>query len=324
MKTPQIIYDMPAAEYRKAPGLSHSAMKDLLISDLRFWHCNIRPDREAEESTSFMDFGNALHSATLDSPETFDSKFACAFDPTEHEGILETIGDMREWLWEAKGMKAKGTKKEEVAAQCRGYGDCPKILMDEEKIHFVKNEGKIILSVDDWKRLTGCVQSLESEPEFRRLRSGGHSEASYFVTDPDTGVLLKARMDYVTPKWTLDPKTFSQKGKPITRTIADAMLYEGYFRQGYLYTRIRHLAGEPIVPFINPFVESEPPHEVRIVKQERGDENLYWTMARNEVNRLIRRYADLMKQFGPDKPWKTAAAVETLRDEDVPGLAWAA
>lgn len=321
MKTPQIIYDMPAAEYRKAPGLSHSAMKDLLISDLRFWHCNVRPDREAEESTSFMDFGNALHSATLDSPETFDSKFACAFDPAAHEGILETIGDMREWLWEAKGVKAKGTKKEEVAAQCRAYGDCPKILMDEEKIHFAKNDGKIILSVDDWKRLAGCVQSLESEPEFRRLRSGGHSEVSYFVTDPDTGVLLKARMDYVTPKWTLDIKTFSQKGKPIARTVTDALLYEGYLRQFYAYSKIRNLAGDPLMPFYFIFIESEKPHEVRILKLIPKRGRLYFDIPEAEVNSLIWRYANLSEKYG-DREWKGPAEVDTVTDDDIRGLAY--
>ncbi len=320
MKTPQIIYDMPEEEYYKAPGLSHSAMKDLLISPYQFWFCHLSPDREPSEPTPAQIFGKALHSAVLDSAEMFDAKFCCAFDPSIYPVVLDKAEELKDWI-KANGGTPKGTRKDGWIEQAKQYENCPPIMADEEKRHFAQNEGKTIIGVEDWQRLAGCVQSLESEPEFRRLRSGGKSEVSYFVTDPDTGVLLKGRMDYVTKTHTLDPKTFVQKGRPITRTIADALIYEGYTRQSFLYTKIRVLAGEAVVPFINPFVESDPPHEVRIVKQEPSPDNLYWMTAREDVKMLIQQYADLTNKFG-DKPWREPAAVETLRDEDIPSLAW--
>ena len=110
------------------------------------------------------------------------------------------------------------------------------IRIGEDVKSIARNEGKHILKSEDWSRLAGCAKALMDEPEFQRLRAVGRSEVSYFVTDPDTGVPLKARMDFVAPKWTLDPKTFSQKGKPIDRTVADAIYFEGYYRQAYLYT----------------------------------------------------------------------------------------
>lgn len=265
-----------------------------------------------------MIFGKALHKATLE-PDSFDAEFACAY--IAPEGALETIQDMREWYLAATGKKAGGTAKETVAAQCRLIPGHPPIVMDEEQIHRDANPGKTLLKSDDWYRLAGCARALRREPEFQRLTETGNAEVSYFVTDPETGVLLKARMDFVAKDWTLDPKTYSQKWKPINQTVADAIFYEGYHRQGYLYTTIREIAGEGKTQFINPFVESEEPHEVRIRRHMQN--SLLWDCGRSEVIRLIRLYASLMDRFGSDKPWRTDADVEDLMDEEIRSLPYA-
>jgi hypothetical protein len=314
----EVVKDMPAADYHAAPGLSHSAMKDLIVSPFRFWHRQINPERPEKEETEFMIFGRALHKATLE-PDTFDAEYACAY--IAPEGALETIQDMREWYLATTGKKACGTAKEAVAAQCRLILDHPPIVMDEEKVHRDANAGKCLLKADDWYRLAGCARALRREPEFQRLTEKGNAEVSYFVTDPDTGILLKARMDFVAKDWTLDPKTYSQKGKPINQTVADAIFYEGYHRQSYLYTTIREIAGEGTTQFINPFVESEEPHEVRIRRHMQN--SLLWDTGRSEVIRLIRLYANLMERFGPDKPWRTDADVEDLMDEEIRSLPYA-
>lgn len=324
--TAQVIDNLPEREYHALPGLSHSSMKDLAVSPLRFWHRQINPEREQEEPTAFMQFGSALHSAALDSPEVFESKYCKAFDPSEYPLCLDKSDEIKDWI-KANNVIPKGTRKEGPGGwieQASALPNCPPILVVEERRHFAMNEGKVILSVDDWNRLIGCVNALFNEPEFMRLRSGGKSEVSYKVTDPDTGVLLRARMDYVAPKHTMDVKTFSVKGKTIDRTVVDAFHYEGYGRQAYLYTKIRHLSGDPIVPFVFVFVESEPPHEIRIktVTRNHGSgDNLYWSMARNETERLIRLYAECAAKYGT-KPWRDNASAEILRDEDIPALSW--
>ncbi len=322
MSTPRVVQNMPDAEYRAMPGLSHSAMKDLAISPLRFWYNHVRPDREPIEPTDFMIFGQALHSATLDEEATFDAKFCCEYVPPE--GALTTVPQMREWYELTTTRKPKGTRKEDVAAQCREVPGCPPIVMDEEKRHFAQNQGKQFLKLDDWIRLAECTVSLNREPEFQRLKQGGKNEVSYFVTDPETGVALKARMDLVTANHTLDPKSFSSKGKTIDRAVCDAIYYEGYNRQAFLYTKIRHLAGEGVPAFYNVFVESEQPHEVRIKKYAQKNaefDSLLWSRARVEVTRLIRLYADCWSRFGVN-PWRTDAAVEETRDEEFRGLSW--
>jgi pyrimidine deaminase RibD-like protein len=315
----EVIHGMPAADYHAAPGLSHSAMKDLIVSPFRFWHLHLNPERPERKETEFMIFGRALHSAVLDSDEVFESQFACEYIPPE--GALDTVPQMREWYLSATGNKAKGTTKAEVAAQCRAVPDCPPLVMDGEAAHLAQNQGKALLKADDWYRLAGCARALRREPEFQRLTEKGHAEVSYFVTDPETGVALKARMDFVNPATTLDIKTFSQmRGKTIDRSVADAFYYEGYHRQAFTYTYIRKLAGEGIPEFVNSFAESEEPHEVRLKLANRSA--LYWIEARNEVTRLIRLYAQLTKEFG-DRPWRTDAALDEMQDEEIKALAWA-
>jgi hypothetical protein len=316
----RIIYDLPASEYHATPGLSHSAMKDLIISPMRFWHNHVRPDREPQEETDFMIFGRALHSAVLDTPEVFDAQFCCEY--VAPPDALEKSDDIKQWIKD-NGGKPTGTVKSAPGGwidQALAIDPHVVILEREQRRHFARNEGKHILKSEDWSRLAGCAKALMDEPEFQRLRAVGRSEVSYFVTDPDTGVPLKARMDFVAPKWTLDPKTFSQKGKPIDRTVADAIYFEGYYRQAYLYTTIREIAGEGKTDFINPFVESEEPHEVRI--RRHNQTSLLWEVGRSEVIRLIRLYASLMDRFGTDRPWRTNATVDDLMDEEIKGLAW--
>jgi PDDEXK-like domain of unknown function (DUF3799) len=322
---PRVVYNMPAAEYHAAPGLSHSAMKHLAISPYRFWHMTMNPDREPEEPTPFQIFGQALHSATLDEPEVFDAKFCCEY--IAPEGALDKSDEIKQWIKD-KGGAPKGTVKSAPGGwidQAIAIDPGVVIVEREKARHFAQNQGKTIIGAEDWQRLSECTQALAREPEFQRLRKGGKTEVSYFVTDPDTGVALKARMDCVTATATLDPKTFSSKGKTIDRAVCDAIYYEGYNRQGWLYTYIRNLAGEGTPDWVNLFIESEQPHEVRIKRLTRNDptghENLYWSVARIEVQRLIRLYAECRAKFG-DKPWRTDANIETLQDADIPALAY--
>jgi hypothetical protein len=149
--------------------------------------------------------------------------------------------------------------------------------------------------------------------------------------DKETGVLLKARMDWVAPKRTLDLKTFSAtRGKSIDKCVTDAIFYECYYRQAYFYSLIRSMQeggsgnAQTAPEFVMVFVESDRPYEVRIrslLPKCAGNVNLYWERARVECRSLIRVYADYSERFGA-KPWRLEQDVEPLMDEEMPQLAW--
>lgn len=321
---PGIYHGMPFAEYRETPGLSNSAMKDLAVSPLRYWHLHVNPNRPADRETPEMQFGTALHCAVLE-PDSFETRFCREIDPDEYPGILVTIDDMRQWLRD-KGHTPKGTRKSEVIAQVQTHDPTAPILDVLQRWHEQANQGKTELSVYDWRRAQNAALALHREPVVQKILENGQSEVSVFAADPDSGVMLKGRMDWVTPEIIFDPKTFTQKrGKSIDKSVADAIFYEDYHRQGCMYSKLDALAtGKPPRRFILGFVESEEPHEVRIrelVPKVGGEPNLYWMRALLEIRGLIRTYDECWTQFGSD-PWRVDRDADPLIDAEIPQLAY--
>lgn len=319
---------MHADEYHSAPGLSNSALKDLEVSPLRFWHLHLNRNRPADEPTAAMKLGTALHCAVLE-PAKFDGRFACSLQREDH--WLVTVAQIREWITD-RGGKPNGTLKAALITQAIQIDPAVKIFEVEEKFHAALHEGKTILHPDDWSRVHGMAQALRNEAAMQELLDTGEAEVSMFATDPESGVSLKSRMDWVTPTKTLDVKTFSQmRGKSIDKSVADAIYYEKYYRTAYFYTHVRSLQESQSTnarrlrpDFVLAFVESEEPFEVRLKvlrATTAGQPNLYWMRAANEVTAMIRRYADYFTKYGVD-PWRDEQDIDPLIDDELPQLAW--
>lgn len=320
---------MTEQEYHAAGGLSHSGLKDLAVSPLRYWHLWLNPKRQPKDPTPEMIVGTALHCAVLET-EQFDKRYACELNPPEN--CLTTIDDMRQWLRDA-GHSPKGTRKSEVILQVQAIDADVPILEVQQERHLKAHVGKTILSIEDWNRVAGCSEALMAEPRIQELLQAGRAEVPLFAKDPDTGVNLKSKLDWISPVATLDLKTFTQKrGKSIDKSIADAIFYEFYYRQAYFYSMMRALtdgnakiSGPQAAPeFVLAFVESEEPHEVRLRSlrpMTAGSPNLFWERARVECRNLIRLYADCVARFG-DKPWRSRQDIDPLVDEELPGMAY--
>ena len=320
-------------EYYSAPGLSYSGMKDLAVSPLRYWYLHVNPDRPVQEETPAMAFGSALHCAMLE-PLKFSERYTCEPDWSKVEGLLVTVADLRAWLT-ANGYKPKGTLKADLIDQVQSAN--PGVLIKDvlEAKLAESRDGMTELSIEDWQRLEGCRDALLQNRWIADVLSNGHAEVPLFAEDPETGVPLKAKLDWVTPVLTLDLKTFAQKrAKSIDETVADAIWYEGYHIQAWWYTMMRALAGGDIglsgpqaakPSFALAFVESDPPHEVRIRvlrPTTSGQANLYWERARIHCREMIRLYAECWDRFGMD-PWIFDQGAVQLMDEDIKQLAFA-
>lgn len=318
-------------EYHSRPGLSNSGLSHLLVSPLRFWYHVINPNRPAEEVTSFMDFGSALHTAVLE-PDDFEKRYCQRLDAEDIAGVLVTMADLREWASE-NGFKAKGTRKDEVIDQLRAVDPNVPIFDVLKAEHDKENEGKTQFKKEDWFRIGGAAQALRQEPKLQEILSDdfGQSEQSFFVEFD--GVPLKARMDWVTGNHTLDIKTITAKrGQPFDKSVTNAIWYEGYHRQAYFYAMVRALARgdtERDGPQVSPphviaFVESEPPHEVRLRTLDPragGEVNMLWERARIDIESGVALYREYWKEFG-EKRWRYAQQRETLCDEEFPALAY--
>lgn len=314
-----------ASEYFDAQGLSYSGLKDLAISPLRYWYLWLNPNRPTEEETPQMRFGKALHCAVLE-PGSFDQRYCREIEADDYEQCLVTMDDLRGWLKD-NGYKPNGTRKADLVSQVSAIAPEVPILDVIRERDELENADKVRLSKEDWERVKGAAGALRSEPGLEPILNDpeGRAEVTLYGVDPNTKVALKGRLDWVTPSLTLDVKTFSQqRGKSIDKSVHDAIYYEKYNWQAYHYTTIRTILGDHKPRYVMAFVESDPPHEVRLkeLRPMVREVNMYWETARAEVRQLIYTYAQCIKKFG-DKPWRDDRGIELLSDVDIPQLAFA-
>ena len=330
---PGIYFDMPAAEYHAAPGLSNSGMKKLAVSPLRYWYHEINPaPKVEEEETVALRIGSALHCAVLEKDEEFERRYACEMDPSDWPVCLDTVPELRGWITD-NGEKPKGTRKDEVIVQALGMmarlNKHVPIVQEEKRRFLAANEGKTILHKDEFERVSFMALALREEPAVQSILSEGRPEVSIFATDPETGVLLKSRLDWMHPRITFDLKslTVKKRGESFDKAVHNAIYYEAYHRQAYLYDYVRRLAtGEDHghADFVFAFVESDLPNETRIKRlqpKRGGSLNLFWEIARQETQAMIRLYAECLDKFGAD-PWRTEQQISTLADEDIRQFAY--
>jgi hypothetical protein len=317
------------AEYDALPGLSNSGMRDLAVSPLRYWYLHINPDRPQREETPQMRLGSALHCAVLESG-IFLARYCRELVADEIEGCLVTVDDIRQFIRD-KGCTPKGTRKGDLVSQATEIDPFVPVLDVLRERDATANAGKIRLSADEWERVHGCRDALLGEPRLKPILRDGKPEAWLAASDPDTGIPLKGRADWIAPNCILDIKTFSQqRGKSIDRCVADAIWNERYYRQAWLYSHLdglmsgrhKHSAAQTGRDFVMAFVESEPPHEVRLKvlrAKTAGNPNLYWTTAMHEARMLMRVYADCQRRFGTN-PWRMEQDIDPLIDEEIPQL----
>ena len=309
-------------------ALSNSGINDLMISPLRYWARHIDPHREIPADTPAKAFGRALHAAVLQ-PDKFKALFCEQFVPPE--GTLTTVGELRSWISD-KGGKPKGSAKTGLIEQAQKIdANVPiyDVLIEQFKD---RNIGKSVVPSDAWRRIQGAAQALRDEPMLTEILASGEAEKRYFVHYD--GINLKAYMDWVTPEWTVDLKTIatgSHGERSFDREVSTAIWYRGYYRQAYFYSLVRSIGvgnGNPQTGprFLFAFVESEPPHEVRLREmrpKEFGEVNLLWERARIEVNRCMETYRECVLKFRiGERPWRYARQIEALQDCEIPALGY--
>lgn len=351
---PGVYAGMSESEYHSAQALSASGMKSLAISPLHFYHRHIA--RSSNEDTAAMRLGRLVHCRLLEA-HRFSGVYAPAFTPGE-EAVLDTMDDMRKWLAD-RGLSCSARRKSELIERIVMIDPGVKILELQEKKHQEAHAGKELLSRGDLDMVEGIAAAVAADPAATSLLQGGVAELSFFIREPATGVMLKARMDLVRPDTIVDIKTFSNSlGKPIDQAVATAIYYQHYNRQAVFYRMIRRLAqqqytrseiglhGEnvelwrscflgdeehlpsimnsPVLfPFTFLFIESAPPFSLRIIRLRPiglgGVENLYWSDATRQISEAIELYADCLRTFG-ESPWRSLQEPHTLEDTDLPGM----
>lgn len=256
-----LVYDLDETEYHGLPGLSSTGAKKILRSPAHYQHYINSPHETKDE----FDVGSLVHAKVLgvgakhtvypdgDGPETYDT-FDDKGNPVTLTNVLATNG----------AISTKAARS--FAAEARDHGLIPV------------------------KRVTARVvdkmaESILADDEARALLEGGAAEVSMFATDPEGGVDLRGRLDYLRPGRTIaDVKTTA--GEASETEFAKAFARHGYDVQFGLYDRIyTQITGE-VLPFVWVVVETEAPYLTNVFTLDEDFER----MGRARAARAVQRY----------------------------------
>lgn len=119
---------------------------------------------------------------------------------------------------------------------------CKQWLMDHDDMPVVKTEQDA--------EIRAGTHYARSHQKAAGLLIGGRAELSCFAHDPETGILLKGRMDYVIPGaeyWTVvDLKTTADAS---TRELSKTIFCRRYHVQAAMYRRLLCNLGAPAIRF---------------------------------------------------------------------------
>ncbi len=231
---PGIAFDMPEDEYHAVPALSYSGIRNLLISPLDFYlRCRwLNPDFR-DEPTDAMSLGKAYHCRIVEGREAFDRRYAAALDPADFPRALRTLEDIRAALPE-EGSKG-GTKTALIA---RLFEHRPDAMVWDTLVaaHEALNADKILLPPAVVRKIELAAAMIEKHPYLGGSFSDGLPEVSVFWTDPELGLPMKMRCDYLKATEIVELKTFGNPfNKSIDRAVTSAMAAGRYHVQAMVY-----------------------------------------------------------------------------------------
>lgn len=255
--------DMTNDEYQSGPGTSKSQLDAIAPpnSPAHFYEKYLNPNREPEVRTPALILGDAIHKAILE-PDLVATNFVTVPEdaPTRPSSRQRTAKKQSpdtlsaiEW-WDSFNLSALG---------------------------------KTILSAADHKTVIGVRDSVHRHPVARGLFVGGAPEQTYFSIDPETGELIRCRIDYdrlAREGMMVDLKT-TEDASPngFGRSAANYR----YHVQGGWYPHVVEQLGAITDTFVFVAVEKKPPYAIGIYYIEAEDAHMGMVEARRDLAQII-------------------------------------
>jgi hypothetical protein len=173
-REPGVYPDETDGEYAASKGVRKSQLDDIAperdMTPAHFWDKHVNPNQDPPKvKDDALILGDAIHKAILQ-PDLM-SQFA--FVP--EDAPARPTDAMR------------NSKSPSVSSQDRvSWWD------DFER----ENHGKRILPVKMHRAIEGARDAVHCHPVAKHLFTGGQSEQSFYAVDPQTGALIKCRVDY--------------------------------------------------------------------------------------------------------------------------------
>lgn len=133
-----------------------------------------------------------------------------------------------------------------------------------EFIEEARAEGAVPLKPEDAAKVDAMALALEHHADAARLLSHGEAEVSAYAEDPETGIAMRARADWLDANHgvCVDYKTSGSRVAP--SEFATAVARYGYDQQDAWYRDVFDFAGIPVERFYFVAQTKEPPFEVAV------------------------------------------------------------
>jgi PDDEXK-like uncharacterized protein DUF3799 len=312
---PRVVHGLDLKAYLANPAISASGIRDLRISPLTYWAKSpFNPDRENDESEA-MSEGSAYHKRILEGREAFEEAYAPKLDKDDHPDALKSGDELRAYC-KLHDLKQSGTNGE-MSERIRAYDMTQPLWIYIEAAHGRVHAGCTLLPHKMISRIELAADAIERNPATAALMEGGKPEVSIFWTDEETGVPLKARLDYLGPRGVVDLKTFSNaKGRPLQQAVSYAVADRGYATQAVHYLEAVRVATGEDARFY--FVFQETGAAPNVLVREFARDRIYFDIVAQEYRQAINFYAQCLDRWGTDQPWVQSAVIEAFQDEDFP------
>ena len=336
---PGVEFGMDSDRYHGVPALSNTGIKHLLISETDFWArswLNANPIEEPPEESEAKKIGKAYDKRITEGKEAFYRSYAAALEPAAYPDALDTQDEIKAAIV-ALGAKPKGKRKDDYIAQLLALDPSARIWSEIKADHAGDNAGKVLLHAGLIRRIEIAAAMIEKSPGLRKAFAGGMPQVAIFWVCPQTGVPMKALLDYLKPRAIVDLKTFANKrGAPIKRAIALEIANYGY----HIQTAVYHEATDQLAGFIKAglvrgsvtpeFLQAVAAADSRtfmFVFQQKGiapvakgrvlpKTNVY-DIARLQVRTAKEIFARCVETFGPDM-WIDPSDIDEIDDTEFP------
>lgn len=241
------VFDMPMEDYQAAHGISQSRLKLLARTPAHLQYATQHP----KPSTPDQIFGTVAGIAIFE-PEKLES--CCHVKPANYQNAK---GEWKKWNGNAK--------------ECKDW--------------LGAREDRPILSQEAFTNVLGVRDAVFAHPGAALALREGKAEQSFFSEDPETGLQLKARLDWTSGNTIVDLKTTGDASNAgFAKTIANF----SYHLQAAFYLDIAALLGFQMDHFVFIVAEKEPPYCVAVWELDPVDVEI----GRGAYRRLLSRYLE--------------------------------
>lgn len=282
------VFQLSMSDYLASDGVSQSALKLLAKSPAHLKYAREHP----EPSTPDQDMGTVLHKAV--------------FEPEELNGFCHVIP--AHYLDEKTGEKKKWHGGAKV---CKDW-------------FAARQDGKILIHKSDFSDVLLMRDSVHRHPAAYLALRTGKAEQSLFVEDPDTGLLLRCRTDWLSGNAIVDLKK-CRDASPAG--FAKSVANFGYAIQAASNLHICRLLGLGKEKFIHIAVEDVAPYAVGVYELDQASLDIGYSQFR----RLLARYLqcvidDRWPAYSPNieflslPRWAAGAEFNAMLLEDKPPI----